>query len=127
VTSALRLAASRHLTSIRATYDQLKPSNALDHRAGPESRRSPVETTLDLAHTVTEFLRPRWIKQGLEGPLEPHTAVFNNGLLDSVALVDLVATVERASGQTLDMLLFDPTEVETLEELISALKNALTG
>jgi acyl carrier protein len=85
-----------------------------------------METTLDLAHTVTEFLRQRWKEQGLDTPLEAHTAVFNNGLLDSVALVDLVATVEKASGQTLDMLLFDPTEVETLEELVSALSKALT-
>lgn len=86
-----------------------------------------MDTTLDLAHTVTEFLRPRWAKQGSGRPLEPQTAVFNNGLLDSVALLELVATVEESSGQTLDMLLFDPTEVETLDELVCALRRALTG
>ncbi len=63
----------------------------------------------------------------MQGPLKPTTAVFDEGLLDSVALIELVAAVEAASGQTLDMLRFDPASVETLDELVGELTGALVG
>lgn len=63
---------------------------------------------------------------GLAGvSLDADTRVFDAGLLDSLGLLDLVAEVERDCGQTVDMLRFDPAEVESVGELVTALLAAL--
>ena len=86
-----------------------------------------MELALEIRKTVTAFLQQRQTDQGMHVPLGPTTAVFGEGLLDSVALIELVAAVEAVSGQTLDMLRFDPASVETLEDLITELTSALAG
>jgi acyl carrier protein len=86
-----------------------------------------MSITVDLASIVLEYLQQRQHELGLSVRLEPATAVFSTGLLDSIALMDLIATVEQATHQTVDMLRFDPSDVETAAELVSALSSALAG
>jgi acyl carrier protein len=74
---------------------------------------------------VVPFLAER--AQALSCPLTGETLVFDAGLLDSVSLLELVAVVEQASGQTVDMLRFDPSAVETMPELVNELSAALLG
>ena len=73
-------------------------------------------------------LSARATAMGLIGvQLHSSTRVFDSGLLDSLGLLDLVAEVERDCGQTVDMLRFDPAEVESVGELVTALWEALPG
>ena len=76
---------------------------------------------------VMDYLRVRQRERGLTPELSGQTAVFDGGLLDSLSLLELVAVVEDASGQTVDMLRFDPSEVETAAELCTELSSALSG
>lgn len=74
---------------------------------------------------VQRFLLARAEAVALSGALDDQTLIFDAGLLDSVSLLELVAAVEQASGQTLDMIRFDPSAVNTLPELVAELSAAL--
>jgi acyl carrier protein len=79
-----------------------------------------------LQDTVLRFLEARAQALGLAAPVSPQTLVIDHGLLDSLALLDLVAAVEQALGQKVDMLRFDPSVVESAAELVEALSEALS-
>jgi acyl carrier protein len=74
---------------------------------------------------VRDYLAQRQQKLGLHAPLDAGTPLFEAGLLDSLALIELVSSVEAATGQTVDMLLFDPVDVESLADLVAELTSAL--
>jgi acyl carrier protein len=80
-----------------------------------------------LQATVLRFLDSRAKALGVGGPVSPQTLVFEAGLLDSLALMDLVAAVEQSLGQRVDMLRFDPSVVESAAELVDALSDALSA
>jgi acyl carrier protein len=84
-----------------------------------------MQATVDITTSVKAFLLKRQQELGVSGALEPESAVFSVGLLDSVSLMELVVAVERDTGQTVDMLLFDPATVDTVGELVQALAEAL--
>lgn len=70
---------------------------------------------------VSEFLSQRLHKQGKTAPLTLDTPVFEADLLNSLALVDLIAEVEKHMGRDADMLMFDPSDINTVRELITQL------
>ena len=74
---------------------------------------------------VRDFLAKRQQELGQARPLDDVASVFDAGLLDSVSLIELVSAVESASGQTIDMLRFDPSEVESVADLVAELSAAL--
>ena len=80
-----------------------------------------------LQATVLRFLDSRAQALGVTAPVSPQTLVFEAGLLDSLALMDLVAAVEQSLGQRVDMLRFDPSVVESAAELVDALSDALSA
>ncbi len=71
---------------------------------------------------VEDFLSRRLVKLGKTEPLSPTTAVFDGGLLDSLALVDLITELEKQVGREADVLLFDPSEINTVEDLIGQME-----
>ena len=74
--------------------------------------------------TVTAFLAQQLVKQGKPANVELDTLVFESGLLDSLGLVDLIAAVEKALGRDADMLMFDPTVVHTVQNLLDQIDAA---
>lgn len=80
-----------------------------------------------VADVVKVFLAERSAALGRRQAPTPDSAVFDDGLLDSVALLELVTAVEQGTGQTVDMLSFDPSSVESVSDLIEALSSALQG
>lgn len=54
------------------------------------------------------------------------TEVFEEGLVDSALLVDLVGQIEAHTGRKVDMTAFYPDEIDTLDELAAELFAALT-
>jgi acyl carrier protein len=76
-------------------------------------------------HAVMAFLAERHAALGVLGPLGSQSRVFDEGLVDSLSLFELVGQVELATGQAVDMLRFDPSEVETAEQLCEALSASL--
>jgi acyl carrier protein len=79
----------------------------------------------DVNDVVMRFLSRRQQELGQGGPVGPDTLVFDTGLLDSLALLDLVAEVEKGQGQAVDMLRFDPSAVDTASDLAAELSAAL--
>ncbi len=74
-------------------------------------------------HTaVTAFLVKQLNKQGKPAELAMDAPVFESGLLDSLGLVDLIAAVEKAMGREADMLMFDPTLVHTVQDLVDQME-----
>jgi acyl carrier protein len=76
---------------------------------------------------IEHFLTQRVTKLGLPDPLNSKTAVFDHGLLDSLALVDLITELEKQTGREADVLLLDPSEINTLEDLIGQLEQVFAG
>ncbi len=76
---------------------------------------------------VEKFLTKRVEELGLSAPLTPSTAVLDAGLLDSLALVDLITEIEKTTGLEADILLFDPSEITTVEDLIHQLKQVFAS
>ena len=85
----------------------------------PNARLALVESA------VMRFLAQRQRTLGVSATVDADVAVFESGLLDSMALVELVAAVEAEAGVSLDMLRFDPTEAESAGALVAALGEAL--
>ena len=74
---------------------------------------------------VLAGLRRRHEQLGRTGPWLDDPLVFADGLLDSLALLTLIAEVETCTGLELDMLGFDPAEVRTANDLVAQLMQAL--
>lgn len=67
-----------------------------------------------------------WLSQ--KGPLPAEdTDLHDAGLLDSVALVDLLTTVESATGQEIDLLEVDLDRLTTRHEIVAELSRVLAG
>lgn len=71
--------------------------------------------------TVLQFLQTRHAALSPARPMAADPMVFDDGLLDSMALIDLVAAVESACGVEVDMLQFDPSAVSTASERVAQL------
>lgn len=79
----------------------------------------------DVSGLVMTFLAQRAASVGRRETPTLDSPVFDEGLLDSVSLLELVTAVEQGTGQTVDMLSFDPSSVESLSDLVAALASAL--
>ena len=71
--------------------------------------------------TVLQFLKTRHEALASATPLPADLRVFDDGLLDSMALIEMVAAVESATGAEIDMLRFDPAAVDTASDLVERL------
>jgi acyl carrier protein len=89
------------------------------------SRFRDSRLPFDPRDVVLAHLRHLHLKLGHAGVFSAQTLVFESALLDSMALLELVAVVEAAAGAELDMLRFDPTAVSTVDDLIAQLQSAL--
>lgn len=76
---------------------------------------------------VEDFLSRRLAKLGKTEAVRPTTAVFDDGLLDSLALVDLITELEKQIGREADVLLFDPSEINTVEDLIGQMEQVFAA
>lgn len=81
----------------------------------------------DVSGLVQSFLAERASALGQRQAPTLKSPVFDDGLLDSVSLLELVTAVEQGTGQTVDMLSFDPSSVESVSDLVAALASALQG
>jgi acyl carrier protein len=79
------------------------------------------------ARAIVDFLAQRLAQLGRPTAVSADLAVFESGVLDSVALVELVGVVEQAAGREVDMLMFDPTVVVTATDLMEQLEAALVN
>lgn len=86
-----------------------------------------VRVGREVERAVMAFLERRLADSGRAGPLDRGLAVFDDGLLDSLSLLELVAAVEGAAGQAVDMLRFDPAAVVSVDDLIAELSAAVGG
>jgi acyl carrier protein len=86
-----------------------------------------VQVGQEVERAVVAFLERRLADSGRAGSLGRDVAVFDEGLLDSLSLLELVAAVEAATGQAVDMLRFDPAAVVSLDDLIAELSAACGG
>lgn len=87
---------------------------------------SAMQVSSTLLHdTVLQFLRTRHAAVSPTLPMAADPLVFEGGLLDSMALIELVAAVEAACGAEVDMLRFDPSAVGTASELVAQLGASL--
>ncbi|WP_396270766.1 phosphopantetheine-binding protein [Ideonella sp.] len=77
-----------------------------------------------IARIVAGFLTQRHTALGRSGTPSLQDAVFESNLIDSLALIDLVALIEGELGCEVDMLVFDPSEVVTADDLSRALARA---
>jgi len=96
---------------------------------GPVALKCPVmdEIFLTVEHQVMQHLQQRATSLGVSLGLNSGspTRVFDDGLLDSLGLIDLIASVEQAAGAEVDMLLFDPAQIDTADQLVAQLCAAL--
>jgi acyl carrier protein len=76
---------------------------------------------------VEDFLSRRLAKLGKTEAVLLTTAVFDDGLLDSLALVDLITELEKQIGREADVLLFDPSEINTVEDLIGQMEQVFAA
>lgn len=81
----------------------------------------------DVSELVQRFLAERASALGQRQAPTLNSPVFDDGLLDSVSLLELVTAVEQGTGQTVDMLSFDPSSVGSVSDLVAALASALQG
>lgn len=78
-----------------------------------------------LEQTVHTTLAARHRQRGGTEPLPADPAVFDDGLLDSLALAALITEVEARTGLGVDMLRFDPLAVDRASDLVRELAQAL--
>ncbi|MDZ7813030.1 MAG: hypothetical protein U5L74_07890 [Ideonella sp.] len=74
-----------------------------------------------IAKIVSGFLAQRHAALGRPGTPSPQDAVFESHLIDSLALIDLVALIDTELGCEVDMLVFDPSDIVTADDLSRAL------
>ena len=86
-----------------------------------------MTSTTPVTQAVVEFLSGRLIQLGRPAAVGADLQVFEDGVLDSVALGELGGVVERAAGCEVDMLAFDPTAIVTTSDLIDQLESALAA
>lgn len=81
------------------------------------------------AHAVSEavhrYLRQRLAHLGRPRTLSPELDLFEEGILDSIAITELIAEVEQATGREIDFLEVDPDDLATPLRAIEALTRAL--
>jgi acyl carrier protein len=57
--------------------------------------------------------------------LSSSTDLFDDGVLDSVALTGLIAAVEEATGRQIDFIDVDPDALHTVEGVVDELSRAI--
>jgi len=113
-----RLSSARELTATRDGFLGFSRPAAAYHAA--MDHLVPL-----LEQTVRATLEARHRQRGGQTPLPADPAVFDDGLLDSLALAELITQVEASTGLCADMLRFDPLAVETASDLVRELAQAL--
>ena len=57
--------------------------------------------------------------------LSSSTDLFDDGVLDSVALTGLIAAVEHATGEQIDFIDVDPDALRTIDGIVDELSRAI--
>ena len=74
---------------------------------------------------VREYIAGRLGALGRSGDGSASRDLFDDGILDSVALTGLVTAVEGATGREIDFIDVDPDVLGTLEGIVAELTRAL--
>ena len=84
----------------------------------------PVSTLREqVAEAVQTYVAARLTTLG-----KPHVAsinLFEDGVLDSIALTGLIAAVEHATGRTIDFIDVDPEALGTVDSIVEELTRVL--
>lgn len=91
---------------------------SLEHRDGSGEMRSAVLAALQ-SHLRSVGVSP--------ADVDGSFRLLGSGLLDSLAMVDLLVTVEEALGQPLHLEEIDFEHVETLDSLVRELERLRVG
>lgn len=75
---------------------------------------------------VRGYLAQRQVQLGKPAALPEGADLFDEGVLDSVAITELIAAVEQATGREIDFIDVDPDELATVAGIVSELTAALT-
>ena len=78
-----------------------------------------------LADTVRRTIAQRLAHLG-RAPLPPDADLFEEGILDSVVITELIAAIEAATGREIDFIDVDPDQLATVEGAIAELGQALS-
>ena len=78
-----------------------------------------------VASAVQTYVTARLAALGKPAVALRSTDLFDDGVLDSVALTALIAAVESATGREIDFLDVDPDALGTIEGIVSELTRAL--
>lgn len=82
-------------------------------------------TQTDIQSAVKGFLTQHFQKNDWDiATLKEETELFDSGLLDSLALAELVLHVEKTVGIEIDFLLIDPEELSTMTSLSNSFETA---
>jgi acyl carrier protein len=82
-----------------------------------------LRTHIDNA--VKEFISQYLVKNGWKDEtVNDQTDPFNSGMLDSLALAELLAYVEEKAGQEIDFLMIDPEELGSVKSIVDAFTQA---
>lgn len=85
------------------------------------------QTMLDRIKAITmDYIAERANAIGVDkSTIRDETDVFGSGILDSMALIELVTKIESETGCELDFAIVDPDALGSLASLINELGNAL--
>ena len=78
-----------------------------------------------VAAAVRAYLAQRQAHLGKAAPLPEDADLFDEGVLDSVAITELIDAVEKATGREIDFIDVDPDELATVAGIVSELTEAL--
>jgi acyl carrier protein len=79
-----------------------------------------------VADAVGEYIAARRSALGKRAPtLASSMNLFEEGVLDSVALTGLIAAVEQATGREIDFIDVDPDALGTVESVVDELSRAV--
>jgi acyl carrier protein len=78
----------------------------------------------EIAKAVRGLLEARHLARGANQPLPEDPAVFDDGLLDSLGLAELITLVEQRIARPVDMLRFDALAVHSQADLVQELAGA---
>lgn len=73
-----------------------------------------------LIQAAIQWIRANSRKAAARGDISAHTQLMQDGVLDSLGLVDLVSFLEKTSGKPIDLLDLDEKDFSTLDGLCGA-------
>ena len=71
-----------------------------------------------IANDIRNQVRRRLQMKGREDVFGDESSLFVSGLLDSLAMLHLIVYIEKLYGIDFDLTLFDPEELDTVNQLV---------